>query len=106
MDKRSHSRFPKLDGLALASAREPKNFRGDCVQGQNAMGEPGLGHSPGHSPDGAGGLVLSEDGAAVFADDAAAGQAVVTHAGEDDGQDARTVDLTAVRKRTSTAGRQ
>ena len=77
-----YRRFPKLDGLTLASACEPKDFWSDCVQGQNAMSKPSLRHRPRHTPDGAGGLILRENDAVVFSNDPASGQTVVAHAGQ------------------------
>ena len=57
------------------------------------MGEASRGNGAGHAPDGAGGFVLSEDAAALFADDAAAIEAVRAHAGEHDGENAGAVDF-------------
>jgi ribosomal protein S11 len=51
-----------------------------------------IGNGAGHSPHGAGGLVLGQHAAAVFADDAAAQHSVGAHAGEHHGQHARAVD--------------
>ena len=56
--------------------------------GSTLVGQAGLGHGAGHSPNGAGGLILGENAAALFADEAAAGKTVGAHAGEDDGEHA------------------
>ena len=60
--------------------------------GSTLCARPGIGDGAGHSPDRAGGLVLGQHAAALFANDAAADQSVGAHAGEHHGQHAGAVD--------------
>ncbi len=82
-----------MDGARSGAAGDAEDFRSDGVEGKDFVGEAGGGDGAGHSPDGAGGLVLGEDGASLLADDAAAAGSIGAHAGEDDGEDAGAVEL-------------
>ena len=64
---------------------------GDAVEGQDLVGEAGLGDRAGHAPDDRGRLVLHDHGAAGGADLGRAVAAVGAHAGQDDGQDGAVV---------------
>lgn len=88
----SHNRFSKLDSLALGAAGKPQDFRRNGVQWKNTIGEPGLCYGSGHSPDGAGGLILRKDYAALLTDKAAAVQAVITHPSQHERENAGAVD--------------
>lgn len=79
-------------GLALSPDREPEDLWNDCAKRKDAICESRLGNCAGHSPDCAGRLILSENRAAVFANDAAARQTVGAHAGEHHSQDSGAVD--------------
>ena len=57
-------------------------------RGSTLVREARAGDRAGHSPDGAGGLVLGQHGAALLANEAAAGESIGAHAGEHDGQHA------------------
>ena len=67
----------------------PGDRGGQVVEGQDGVGEAGLGDGARHAVDGAGGLGLDEHAAARRAlDRAGAVEAVLAHAGEHDEQEA------------------
>jgi hypothetical protein len=71
-----YRRFPKLEGFALDSARQPENLRGDLVEREHALGQAGLRNDRGHAPDHGGGFILHQDGASMLADEATSGKTV------------------------------
>lgn len=72
-------------GLPGSSRSEPEGyFSGDVFNGKHDICETAFANGPRHSPDNAGGLVLSNNAAAGLADPACALGSVVAHAGEDD----------------------
>ena len=82
-------RSPKLAGFRVRPAGKPEDFRNDGVERKHLVRQSCVGDRAGHSPDRAGGLVLSQHAAAVVADDAATQHSVGAHAGQHHGQGAR-----------------
>jgi len=62
-----------MDAVAAGDAED---FRSDGVEREDFVSETCVGDGSGHSPNGAGGLVLGEDCAALLADDATAAGAI------------------------------
>ena len=78
---------------ARGAAGNAKDFRSDGIEGENFVSQSGGGNGSGHTPDGAGGFVLSEDGTSLLTNEAASEGSIGAHAGEHDGEDAGAIEF-------------
>src|SRR5271155_5204677 len=69
------------------------DLHAELIQGQNFIRQTSVGHEPGHSPNYARFLILSQNLAAGLVNMFAASQAILTHPGHHDGQGVRFVDV-------------
>ena len=86
---RRHCGVALVERSERRGARFPARWR---RSGKTRCAKPALDDGAGHAPDGAGGLILGEHVPPLAADEAAAGQAVGAHAGENHREHAGAVN--------------
>jgi hypothetical protein len=71
----------------------PDDFHAKLVQGQNFVGQSGVGDESRHSPYHTRGLVLSQNLSAKLPNELTTAQAILTHSSHFNGKDVRSIDI-------------